>query len=142
MIYGAVQSFTPNIILKPLKQFPVKKGTILVPWTFLLGLVSIGIALSFTFLNSKTQLNILEPTIITGLFLFAIVFAVNSSIHSYLIVAYCGRDKVAIEVGFYYMGKSELFFASFFSFVWLLALKSLIFKLGNLFFHIYIFNLK
>ncbi len=40
--------------------------------------------------------------IVAGLALFGVVFAVNSSVHSYLIVAYAGSEKVAEDVGFYY----------------------------------------
>ena len=41
-----------------------------------------------------------------GLILFGIVFAINSAIHSYLILAYSDRDKVAMTVGFYYMANA------------------------------------
>lgn len=45
-------------------------------------------------------------TILTGLFSFGLVFAVNSSIHSYLILAYTDSDKVSLNVGFYYMANA------------------------------------
>lgn len=38
--------------------------------------------------------------------LFGAVFAVNSSLHSYLIVSYAGRDGVSLDVGFYYMANA------------------------------------
>ncbi|MEQ8603160.1 MAG: organoarsenical effux MFS transporter ArsJ [Marivibrio sp.] len=44
--------------------------------------------------------------LIGGLFVFGAVFAVNSSLHSYLIVALSDRDKVALSVGFYYMANA------------------------------------
>ena len=37
---------------------------------------------------------------------FAVIFAVNSSIHSYLVVKYAEADKVAVSVGFYYMSNA------------------------------------
>ena len=37
---------------------------------------------------------------------FAFVFAVNSSIHSFLVVKYAKADKVAVSVGFYYMSNA------------------------------------
>ena len=40
--------------------------------------------------------------VVAGLFVFAVLFAVNSSVHSYLILAYAGSKKVAEDVGFYY----------------------------------------
>lgn len=44
--------------------------------------------------------------LIGGLFVFGFVFAVNSALHSYLIVAYSDADKVALNVGFYYMANA------------------------------------
>jgi MFS transporter, APGE family, 1-arseno-3-phosphoglycerate exporter len=41
-----------------------------------------------------------------GLVLFALVFAVNSSLHSYLIVEYSDREQVTLNVGFYYMANA------------------------------------
>lgn len=46
------------------------------------------------------------PTIVVGLIAFAVVFAVNSAVHSYLILAYTDSDKVALNVGFYYMANA------------------------------------
>jgi hypothetical protein len=37
---------------------------------------------------------------------FAVIFAINSSIHSYLVVKYAKSDKVAVSVGFYYMSNA------------------------------------
>jgi predicted MFS family arabinose efflux permease len=39
---------------------------------------------------------------VVGLGLFGVAFAVNSSVHSYLILAYAGSEKAAEDVGFYY----------------------------------------
>ena len=38
--------------------------------------------------------------------MFGVVFAINSSVHSYLILAYSDGDKVAMNVGFYYMANA------------------------------------
>lgn len=45
-------------------------------------------------------------TMLTGLALFALVFALNSSVHSYLVLAYSEADKVSLSVGFYYMANA------------------------------------
>ncbi len=37
-----------------------------------------------------------------GLCAFGVLFAVNSSVHSYLVLAYAGTEKAAEDVGFYY----------------------------------------
>jgi hypothetical protein len=49
-----------------------------------------------------------DPTlvIVGGLIAFGAVFAVNSAVHSYLILAYADGDRVAMNVGFYYMANA------------------------------------
>ena len=44
--------------------------------------------------------------LISSIVAFAIIFAINSSIHSYLVVKYAKSDKVAVSVGFYYMSNA------------------------------------
>ncbi|HLB20649.1 MAG TPA: organoarsenical effux MFS transporter ArsJ [Solirubrobacteraceae bacterium] len=44
--------------------------------------------------------------ILVGLIPFGVAFAVNSAVHSYLILAYADNDKVAMNVGFYYMANA------------------------------------
>ena len=44
----------------------------------------------------------LQWVVVGGLGLFGIAFAVNSSVHSYLVLAYAGSEKAAEDVGFYY----------------------------------------
>ena len=44
----------------------------------------------------------LEWVVVGGLGLFGFAFAVNSSVHSYLVLAYAGSEKAAEDVGFYY----------------------------------------
>jgi len=44
--------------------------------------------------------------IVAGLIVFAFVFAMNSSIHSYLILAYTDSGSVSLDVGFYYMANA------------------------------------
>ncbi|MAL36737.1 MAG: MFS transporter, partial [Pseudomonas sp.] len=41
-----------------------------------------------------------------GLLLFGTIFAINSSLHSYLIVSYAKADGVSLDVGFYYMSNA------------------------------------
>lgn len=47
-----------------------------------------------------------ERVVLAGLALFGVVFALNSSVHSYLVLAYSDGDKVALDVGFYYMANA------------------------------------
>nr|WP_218280033.1 hypothetical protein [Verrucomicrobium spinosum] len=44
--------------------------------------------------------------IVSGLILFGVVFALNSAVHSYLILSYADHDKVAMNVGLYYMANA------------------------------------
>lgn len=50
----------------------------------------------------------LQPTavLLVGLLLFGVLFAINSSLHSYLIVSYAKADGVSLDVGFYYMSNA------------------------------------
>jgi len=41
-----------------------------------------------------------------GLLVFGVIFAINSSLHSYLIVSYANADGVSLDVGFYYMANA------------------------------------
>ncbi|MGH1541504.1 MAG: organoarsenical effux MFS transporter ArsJ [Arenicella sp.] len=45
-------------------------------------------------------------SLIGGLFVFGAIFAVNSSLHSYLIVSFARKDGVSLDVGFYYMANA------------------------------------
>jgi hypothetical protein len=44
--------------------------------------------------------------VVVGLIVFAFVFAINSAVHSYLIVEYSDRNEVSLNVGFYYMANA------------------------------------
>ncbi|MFM7240356.1 MAG: organoarsenical effux MFS transporter ArsJ [Cyanobium sp.] len=46
------------------------------------------------------------PTVVVGLAVFGVVFAMNSSIHSYMIMAYTEAEDVSLNVGFYYMANA------------------------------------
>jgi hypothetical protein len=45
-------------------------------------------------------------TVVVGLAVFGVVFAMNSSIHSYMILAYTEAEDVSLNVGFYYMANA------------------------------------
>ena len=47
-----------------------------------------------------------QAVVVGGLALFGLVFALNSAVHSYLVLAYSSHDKVALNVGFYYMANA------------------------------------
>ena len=69
-------------------------------WGFTLAGLSAAIAIALQFEFYPTV------SVMVGLACFAVVFAVNSAVHSYLILAYTDSDKVALNVGFYYMANA------------------------------------
>jgi hypothetical protein len=48
----------------------------------------------------------LTLTLVIGLLIFGAVFAVNSSLHSYLILTFTKAERVTMDVGFYYMANA------------------------------------
>ena len=47
-----------------------------------------------------------DMALVVGLLVFGVLFAINSSLHSYLIVSYASEDGVSLDVGFYYMANA------------------------------------
>ncbi len=97
--YGAVQAFTPKIVASG--GDPVKQA---LRWAALL--VPIPFALSLAALLSPAPALWLTLALVAGLLLFGFVFAVNSSVHSYLILAFSKDERVTMDVGFYYMANA------------------------------------
>ncbi|WP_447890321.1 organoarsenical effux MFS transporter ArsJ [Pseudomonas hormoni] len=96
--YGIVQSFAPNITGK--KRGHVPDGRTAFLWALALAGLPAAIALG---LNTGLSQ---QGVLLGGLMLFGALFAVNSSLHSYLIVAYAKEDGVSLDVGFYYMSNA------------------------------------
>ena len=44
--------------------------------------------------------------LVGGLAIFGVIFAINSAVHSFLVLDYTDGDKVALNVGFYYMANA------------------------------------
>ena len=97
--YGLVQSLAP-VLLQRLGLRRSPQASTIRLWTGLLILVPAAIAIALQAQLPPT------PTIIIGLTFFGIVFAFNSAVHSYLVLAYTEDDQVALNVGFYYMANS------------------------------------
>lgn len=97
--YGIVQASAPRL-LRLSHHGKGPDGKTAKRWAFALAILPalIAIALYFDF---KPQV-----VLITGLIIFGAVFAINSAVHSYLIVAWSKHDKVAMNVGFYYMSNA------------------------------------
>ena len=96
--YGIVQSFAPYFTGKRSGKLPDGRAAFV--WALLLAGLPAAIALGLgTELSAQTVL-------IGGLLLFGALFAINSSLHSYLIVSYAKEDGVSLDVGFYYMSNA------------------------------------
>ena len=105
--YGQVQSATPRLLLRPLRQEPANK-LVQVLWNGVLTLVCLALALLLGAAPAPAAHSVpgLAGALCALLLVFCVVFAVNSAVHSYLIVRYAGSDKVAADVGFYYMSNA------------------------------------
>ena len=94
--YGLVQALAPNIVKRSpdglSTEVPAARS-----WSAVLTLVPIGMAIAVA-----VDVPHLQWVVVGGLALFGIAFAVNSSVHSYLVLAYAGSEKAAEDVGFYY----------------------------------------
>jgi len=93
ILYGGVQGIAPAIMRDTTAGTVSRLGT--VGWAVALALIPLGL---FGFMMVKPDVSVL----ISGLLVFGVVFAVNSSLHSFLIVAYAGCKKAAEDIGFYY----------------------------------------
>jgi predicted MFS family arabinose efflux permease len=96
--YGIVQSAAPFITGKTSGKIPDGRSALW--WALGLTLIPAAIAMAMS-----TNLPV-TPVLISGLCLFGILFAINSSLHSYLIVSYAKEDGASMDVGFYYMANA------------------------------------
>lgn len=95
--YGIVQSLVPGFIRRGhAPSGPTARNAAL---ALALGLLLI-LGLQGLFTAQATLI------VVLGLVLFGVVFAVNSAVHSYLVLAYAERDGVSADVGFYYMANA------------------------------------
>ncbi|CAN5436986.1 organoarsenical effux MFS transporter ArsJ [soil metagenome] len=99
--YGAVQAAAPRFLRKEVEgRHRQPDGSTATRLALVMAIFPAGIALA---LGAE-----LDPAtvLVVGLIAFGIVFAMNSAVHSYLILSYADNDKVAMNVGFYYMANA------------------------------------
>lgn len=92
VFYGAVQAAAPRLG----RGTPARA----LGWVCALAVVSGGLALI------AGQAGTSGLPILIGLMVFGAVFAVNSALHSFLILDFAGSDRVTMDVGFYYMANA------------------------------------
>jgi MFS family permease len=96
--YGIIQGFAPRLTASKNNKLPDGKAAF--SWSLILFIVPAALALCLMF-SVHSQL-----FLIIGLFVYAALFAINSAMHSYLIVRYASEDGVSLDVGFYYMANA------------------------------------
>lgn len=90
--YGIVQACAPGFVRGSSRAALV--------WGLLLTAVMVAIAVAVQFEFHPIM------AVLGGLGIFGVVFAVNSAVHSFLILEYTDADQVALNVGFYYMANA------------------------------------
>jgi len=99
VLYGFVQAGAPALLRKG-HHGRGPQGRSARNWALLLAVFPAGIAIALTAGFDPAL------SLIIGLLAFGAIFAINSAVHSYLILAYSDHDKVAMNVGFYYMANA------------------------------------
>lgn len=103
--YGVIQSLAPYVTGK--RSGTVPDGRTAVAWLLPLLIIPALMAITFSVsMDVRFTAEWLQPCLIGGLMLFGAFFAVNSSLHSYLIVSYSKENGVSLDVGFYYMANA------------------------------------
>jgi predicted MFS family arabinose efflux permease len=97
--YGLVQACAPRLLRRSHGGAGPDGGTAQF-WAFLLAFLPAAIAIGLM------QDRAVEAVLIIGLIAFGALFAINSAVHSYLVVAWSDRERVSMNVGFYYMANA------------------------------------
>jgi len=99
--YGAVQAAAPRFVRRRGHGPDGEPDGRIAVW------LALGVALCPAAMAAALGAGV-DPTIVIigGLVPFGVAFAMNSAVHSYLILAYADNDKVAMNVGFYYMANA------------------------------------
>ena len=103
ILYGLIQANAPRILrarTRPTDELiKAARG-----WAWSLAAVP-AILTGIAIIAGEPQLW-LTISLVTGLLIFGVVFAVNSSLHSYLILSFTKAERVTMDVGFYYMANA------------------------------------
>ncbi|WP_417462807.1 organoarsenical effux MFS transporter ArsJ [Kordiimonas sp.] len=107
--YGIVQAFVPKLLRRT--KSSASAATAAKHWGLILALSPALIAFGVSDYGSQIFVQAFgvfdaATFLVRGLILFGVLFAINSALHSYLIVAYSDVDKVSLNVGFYYMANA------------------------------------
>ena len=103
ILYGMVQAAAPKI-LKSRDSGLAQQMRAVTHWGLILA--AVPIALTALTLTGTPQTPVFAMIMAAGLIVFGVIFAVNSSLHSYLILALSSAERVTLDVGFYYMANA------------------------------------
>lgn len=103
ILYGAVQAAAPRILRAATRS---EQDLTLAARDWAWALCLVPAALTLAVLASSGPQTWLTLTLVVGLLLFGAIFAVNSALHSYLILAFTQAERVTMDVGFYYMANA------------------------------------
>ena len=98
IFYGLVQTLAPRIT--GIHKGQVPDGQTAFSWSIPLTLIPLLLASLIYFRPELVWLMVI------GLVFYGVLFAVNSSVHSYLIVSYAREDGASLDIGFYYMANA------------------------------------
>jgi hypothetical protein len=107
--YGVVQASAPRL----LRQSEPSQGPTAVMamrWVGLLAIIpallAMALGLDLEAAGGASSTTITTTILVVGLMVFGGIFAINSAVHSYLIVAWSSHERVSMNVGFYYMANA------------------------------------
>ncbi len=100
IFYGAVQASAPRLLSAQTGDVAQTVASARL-WVGILTAIPAALALAAGFDTPG-----LAPIVAAGLLAFAVVFALNSALHSYLILAFSTSERVTLDVGFYYMANA------------------------------------
>lgn len=103
VLYGLVQGWAPRI-LRAASRTEAQMLTQAKRWVGLLIIVPAFLAALVWMVPNPS--NVLTTTIVLGLLVFGGIFAVNSALHSFLILSFTDAKRVTMDVGFYYMANA------------------------------------
>ncbi|MEL6646662.1 MAG: organoarsenical effux MFS transporter ArsJ [Pseudomonadota bacterium] len=103
ILYGFVQALAPRLLRASTRSEAELVGTAK-GWAWIL--TAIPAALTGAALMTDGPQTWLTVTLVAGLLVFGAIFAINSALHSYLILAFTKAERVTMDVGFYYMANA------------------------------------
>jgi len=111
IVYGQLQAWTSQLFspTRGFKRIPNRTDVPLWAFANAAETLVLGIASYFAyqpFIGEEHNAVPVTAVLIVGILVFAAIFAVNSAVHSYLIVLYSEGDKVSMDMGFYYMSNA------------------------------------